>query len=188
MLQINQKLLDHIKKWEGLRLEAYDDLQPNKKITNKNQVKGTLTIGYGHTKNVKVGQKITESEAENLLREDLQVYVNTVLESVKVEINENMFIALVSLCYNIGQSAFKNSTLLKNLNNNLFQETANAFLQWNKSSGKVLEGLTNRRKDESTLFMTGFGVLKMFNPALNTNQINWFIPVIAIIVIFSLFR
>ena len=71
-MKINKEGLDLIKSFEGCRLVAYDDLQPSKKITNMSQVKGTLTIGYGHTAGVYVGQVISQEQADNMLSEFLK--------------------------------------------------------------------------------------------------------------------
>lgn len=130
-----------IKKYEGCYLKAY-------KCPS-----GLWTIGYGHTKNVKSGMKITQEQAEQYLRDDLITYENAVKKYVKVSINQNQFDALVSFSFNCGTGALKNSTLLKKLNNKDYNGATNELLRWNKSNGKVLNGLTKRRKEERVLFM-----------------------------------
>lgn len=118
---------------------------------------GVVTIGYGTTRingrPVKLGLKITTDEAEQFLEEDLKMFEDIVNSSVSVEITQNQFDALVSLVYNIGGGNFKKSTLLKVLNGGGFQEAADQFLRWNKAKGKVLPGLTRRRKAERELFL-----------------------------------
>jgi len=111
------------------------------------------TIGYGHTKNVKSGMKITQAQAERYLKDDLTTYENAVKKYVKVSINQNQFDALVSFTFNCGTGALKNSTLLKKLNKKDYNGAANEFLKWNKSNGKILSGLTKRRKAERSLFL-----------------------------------
>lgn len=130
-----------IKKYEGCRLTAY------KCPAN------VWTIGYGHTKGVKQGMKITNAQAETYLKQDLVTYENAVNKYVKVSINQNQFDALVSFSFNCGTGALKTSTLLKKLNKKDYSGAANEFLKWNKSNGKVLNGLTKRRKEERTLFL-----------------------------------
>lgn len=130
-----------IKQFEGCILSAYKCPA------------GVWTIGYGHTKNVKQGMKITSSQATELLKEDLTTYENYVNKYVKVKLNQNQFDALVSFTFNCGAGALKSSTLLKKLNKGDYTGAANELLRWNKANGKVLAGLTRRRKAEKALFL-----------------------------------
>lgn len=142
-MKTGQLGINLIKSFEGLSLKAY--LCPA----------GVLTIGYGHTgSNVMPGQIISEEQAENLLRIDLNRFEVGVANSVSASITQNQFDALVSLSFNIGLGAFKNSTLLKLLNDNRPNEAASQFLRWNKGGGKVLPGLTRRREAEMNLFLS----------------------------------
>lgn len=131
-----------IKSFEGLELEAY--LCPA----------NVWTIGYGHTKGVKEGDKITKEQAEKLLEEDLAFFRNGVKRLVKVALNKNQFGALVSFAYNLGLGSLESSTLLKMLNAKDYQGAADQFLRWNKSKGKVLTGLVRRREAERAVFLT----------------------------------
>jgi hypothetical protein len=83
---------------------------------------------------------------------NLQKFEEVVSNLVKVELNSNQFSALVSFVYNIGPSAFKESTLLRLLNSGDVEGAANQFKRWNKSGSKVLEGLVKRRNAEEKLF------------------------------------
>ncbi len=140
-MEISKKGIDLIKKYEGCRLNAYRC--PAK----------VLTIGYGHTNNVRENQKITQAEAEKLLKEDLIIHSNNVLKLTKAKLNQNQFDALVSLEFNIGYGNFKNSTLLKFLNQGKYTLASNQFDRWIYSKGKVLQGLVKRRKEEKELFL-----------------------------------
>lgn len=140
--KINLKALDILKYFEGLRLETYKD------------VKGILTIGYGHTgQDVIEGQKITSLQAEMLLKQDVEIAERAVDRLCKPKLNDNQFGALVCLVYNIGQGAFEKSTLLKELNMNHFDKAATEFLRWNKAGGKEIKGLSTRRRAERDLFL-----------------------------------
>lgn len=130
-----------IKKYEGCRLTAYKCPA------------GVWTIGYGHTKNVKSGMKITQNKANELLEDDLKRIGNTIIQLVNVSMHQNQFDALVSFTFNCGSGALKRSTLLKKLNNKDYDGAANEFTRWNKSNGKVLNGLVKRRADEKALFL-----------------------------------
>jgi lysozyme len=158
-MSISKNGVNLIKSHEGFRSRAYDDLQPNKTLSSLEDLKGVLTIGYGHTKNVIVGQVITESVGEKLLISDLQNAINSVIKNVKVPITQNMFDSLVSFVFNVGGSAFANSTLLKMLNDSNYLGSANQFDRWVRSGGNILQGLVNRRNDEKNLFLSGISVL-----------------------------
>lgn len=95
---------------------------------------------------------ITQDQADQLLLDDLAKFCNAVSDMVKVDINDNQFSALVSLCFNIGQGALAKSTLMKKLNASDFLGAAAQFDVWNKAGGKVLEGLCKRRAAERKLF------------------------------------
>lgn len=151
-MNINKEGLDLIKSFEGCRLVAYDDLQPNKTITSMSQVKGTLTIGYGHTAGVTVGQVITQIQADNMLKSDMKKYEKYVTDNVKLDLNENQFSALVSFCYNCGVGNLR--TLVKGRNH---AQIAEAILLYNKSKGQVLKGLVRRREAERKLFLKAAG-------------------------------
>lgn len=148
-MRINNEGLQLIKSFEGLRLMAYDDLQPHETITSMSQVKGTLTIGYGHTAGVKVGQVITTEQAENMLKSDLKKYEKYVTDTVKIPLNENQFSALVSFCYNCGVGNLR--TLVRN---RTAEKIANSILLYNKAGGQVIKGLQRRREAERELFLT----------------------------------
>ena len=135
--------LDIIKKSEGLRLEAY--------LPTTNDVP---TIGYGHTKSVKMGQCITINQAEQFLLEDVAWASDAVNRLVKVNLTQNQFDALVSFVFNVGATAFSKSTLLRLLNAGDYKGAADQFIRWNKQAGKELKGLTKRRQEERALFLS----------------------------------
>lgn len=132
--------IELIKRHEGLRLAAYVDSA------------GVWTIGYGHTKGVKMGDVITEERATELLMEDLKAAEDEV-NSHMLWLRQNQFDALVSFVFNVGSGNFKSSTLLRRLKVNPNDpDIANQFKRWIYAGGKVLPGLVRRRKDESKLY------------------------------------
>lgn len=136
-----------LKQFEGCRLKAYKALATEK----------YYTIGYGHYgADVKPGMTITLAQAEAMLKNDLKSYERTVNNYVIVEITQNMFDALVSFSYNCGGAALKKSTLLAKLNSKDYIGAADQFMEWNKSGGNVVPGLTERRAKERELFLKGF--------------------------------
>lgn len=129
--------IELIKKFEGCRLQAYKCPA------------GVWTIGYGHTSGVKAGQTITSAQAELYLKEDLKKFESKVNKyNSKYNWLQNEFDALVSFAYNIGNidQLTANGTRSKKV-------IAEKILLYNKAGGKVLAGLTERRKEERELFL-----------------------------------
>lgn len=141
--QVNKAGLDLIKSFEGLRLEAYPD-------------PGTggdpYTVGFGSTKGVKKGMKITVQEAEQRLIMDLQDACKAVERYVTIPLNDNQFAALVSFTFNVGAGNLAVSTLLKRLNEGEYGSVPMQLMRWNRAAGKILNGLTRRRTAEGDLF------------------------------------
>lgn len=110
------------------------------------------TIGYGHTNGVKMGDKITKEQADQFLIDDLAWVEHCINKYVTVELTQVKFDALASLIFNIGCTNFRNSTLLRLLNQG--DDCSGQFLRWNKQGNEVLRGLTLRREEERRLFLT----------------------------------
>lgn len=146
-MDISDDGLNLIKEFEGLRLEAYPDPASGGE---------PITIGYGHTGGVKMGDTCTQEQADDWLRSDVAFSVAAVNHLVTVPLEQHQFDPLVSFTYNLGQSAFGNSTLLRLLNNSLFNQVPAQFLRWDKGpGGQPLPGLTRRRKAEAAMFAGG---------------------------------
>lgn len=144
-MKVSSKGLELIKEFEGFSSVAY--LCSAKKAT----------IGYGNTfwedgTPVKIGDQISKERAETLLKHVVDNFSVAVEVDIKIEVTQNQFDAMVSLAYNIGLGAFKNSTLLRQLNRGNFVGASQEFLRWDKSNGKPLLGLTRRREREKLLF------------------------------------
>ena len=138
--EISNEAMAALKHFEGLSLVAYRDPV------------GIWTIGYGHTKTVKPGQKIDEREAENLLRFDLLESESCVERRVNVPMTSGHFDALVLFVFNVGCHAFGNSTMLRKLNAGDYDGAHDEFPRWKHAKGKVLPGLVRRRAAEQVLF------------------------------------
>lgn len=154
MRKINSAGLKLVQEFEGCRLTPYDDLDPHRVLKPGDKIKGTLTVGYGHTgPDVKIGETITQAKAEKLLADDLDEAEQGVADLVTVGLSSNEFSALVSLVFNIGAGNFNKSTLLRKLNAEDRLGASQEFARWNKSKGNVLAGLTRRRAAEAALFL-----------------------------------
>jgi lysozyme len=127
--------------FEGCKLIAYRD------------VKGVLTVGYGHTgAEVFPGMTITQAQAEDFLARDILWAANFVNRNVTVTLKQHQFDALVDLTFNIGVGNFLHSTLLKLVNAGLPVQAALQFASWSLAGGKFIAGLARRRKAETDLF------------------------------------
>lgn len=142
--------LSLVKQFEGFEPKWYPDPAHGWKVP---------TIGYGHTdaagppkyattKNL----VLSEAEATEILRNDLQKYADAVSKAVTVPLNDNQFDALVSWCYNVGPGAVAKSTLVRKLNAGNYAAVPLELAKWNKAGGKTLKGLTRRRAAEAARF------------------------------------
>ena len=148
-MKLDKKGLDLIAEFEGLKLKPY--------LCSA----GVPTIGYGSTfyengTKVKLTDApITKQRAEQLLKNTADKFADKVAVLITKHVTQNQFNALVSFAFNVGVSALKVSTLLKLVNANPNDKNiAKEFLKWNKASGRVVQGLTNRRIKESTIYFS----------------------------------
>lgn len=131
-----------IKAYESLRLQAY------------RCPAGVVTIGYGHTRTARLGQTITEPQAEALLRGDLADAERAVNRTAAVRpLTQNQFDALVSLVFNIGSGRYDRSTIRAKVKANPDDPAIRAeFGKWVTAGEKRLEGLVKRRATEADLY------------------------------------
>lgn len=140
-MRTSQKGIELLKRFEGFMPEAY------------RCPAGVLTIGYGHTSGVREGDRVTEDEADRLLRADLMNAEEDVERLVRVPLTQNQFDALVSFVYNVGMGSFFSSTLLKKINNDPNDPTIpDEFRKWVKAAGETLPGLAMRREAEARMY------------------------------------
>lgn len=141
MRHITQQGIDLIKHFEGFSPTVY--MCPA----------GLPTIGYGHL--LKEGESyisITEDEAEELLRHDVQVAEKAVLRLINVPLTDGQFDALVSFTFNLGSGSLQSSTLRRVVNRRDHREVPTQLKRWVWSGGKKLKGLKLRRDAESILY------------------------------------
>lgn len=148
---VNAETIEHVKRWEGFRAQAYPD--PGSRDGKP------VTIGYGQTRRngrpIQLGETITEAEAAQWLLQELARVAGVVEQAVKVPLNDNQFGALVSFTYNVGDNAFKSSTLLKKLNAGEYDAVPGELAKWVNNDGKRMQGLVNRRAAEAGLWAKG---------------------------------
>ncbi|NJO61527.1 MAG: lysozyme [Richelia sp. RM2_1_2] len=154
-LKMSDRGLELLTAWEGFKTRVYKDSA------------GLPTIGVGHllTKSelssgkvmikgvsVKVHNGLTHQQVVDLLEQDIVNYETTVNDVVTVKLNQKQFDALTSFCFNVGQRAFANSTLVKRLNAKAYNEVPAQLMRWTRAGGRVIKGLVNRRKNEIALW------------------------------------
>jgi len=138
---VSNTMLNALKNWEGLRTTAYKCPA------------GVWTIGYGHTGGVSAGQTISEAQAEQLLRQDLQSFENEVTNMANakgVKLSQGQYDALVSFAYNCGGGALQKSGILDMLKSGNVSGAASKMNEYVHGGGQVLPGLVSRRKVESS--------------------------------------
>lgn len=163
IMKISKQGIEFIKKLEGcIKINGkhiiYDDATGQPVLNIMNLPKGA-TIGYGHL--IKSGESfekgLSDAQATDLLINDINDTEKVINNLIKVQLLQNQYDAIVSFVYNIGAKNFKNSTVLKYLNNNsykskIYNSVEVAWKAWNKYNGNISEGLTRRRNLEWLLF------------------------------------
>ena len=147
-MKLSVQGLDLIKRFEGLRTEAYLDTG------------GVPTLGYGHIKGVKMGDKCSAIQALQWLDEDCDAAEAEVARVVTVPLEQHEFDALVSFEFNTGglmlvtrRGVAKPSRLLTFLNANDRNAAAGEFLSWVYDNGRKIAGLVKRREAERSMFL-----------------------------------
>jgi len=135
-MKASNELIKKLMELEGLRLVAYRDAA------------GVPTIGYGHTRDVRMGDRITAYYARQLLLEDV-AHMARQVEALGVCHTQAQLDALVSLAFNIGPKRLRRSTLLKLIRQGANEEAIRReWMRWVYAGGKQLRGLERRREWE----------------------------------------
>ncbi|MBU2039167.1 MAG: lysozyme [Gammaproteobacteria bacterium] len=143
MRHVTQDGIDLIKRFEGFSPTVY--ICPA----------GYPTIGYGHlVRSSESFNKIGETEAEELLRKDVESAERVVLRLVNVPLTDGQFDALVSFTFNLGAGALQRSTLRRKVNRQAHNEVPEQFMLWVWAGGRRLSGLVNRRTAEASFYQT----------------------------------
>lgn len=140
---IPQAAIDIIKLFEGCNLQPYKDSA------------GLLSIGIGHLikSDEDFGDDITQDEADELLRKDLQQAAIGVEGTVsRTDLNDNQLSALISFTFNLGVTRLLSSTLLRDVNAGNDANVPAEFNRWIYAGNEVVEGLVRRRKAEGELY------------------------------------
>lgn len=149
-LHITKDGQDIIKEFESLVLESYVD-------TKDKHGEPIYAVGWGHTglvdgKKIEKGLKITEEKAQQLFMEDIAEFERKVKHYVTVPLNQHQFDALVSMAYNVRTANFVQMVEQSELNKGIYDKVPDAMMHYNVSGGRILKGLTRRRKMEANLW------------------------------------
>lgn len=140
-MKISSDGIELIKKFEGCRLQAY------------RCPAGVPTIGYGHTKGVKMGDKITQEQADGFLREDVKP-IEVLLNKLGINFRQEQFDALVSWIFNLGGGNFNSSTMKKRIVSDAGNlDITDQLVKWYNAGGRPLSGLKLRRIAEANMFL-----------------------------------
>ena len=143
-MQISELALEKIKAFEGCRLTAYQDAA------------GVWTIGYGHTKGVKPGDKISQYWADDCLRQDIEA-VEAQIEKLDLTLSQPQLDALVSFVFNVGIGNLQNSTWLRYIREGRSEnDIKRQWRQWVYAGNppRPLPGLIKRREWESIRYFS----------------------------------
>lgn len=139
-MRVSDICFEKIQEFEGLKLTSYKCPA------------GVWTIGFGHTKGVKMGQTITKAQAESLLRGDL-LPCEEYVRGLNLELTQGQFDALVDFCFNLGTAALQRSTLLQKIRTKADEQIIrDEFAKWVHAGGVRLSGLVKRRDWEAERF------------------------------------
>lgn len=125
--------------WEGLQTVAYRDPI------------GVVTVCYGETRGVKMGDRYTKAECDAMLADGLIEFADKIAACLPAEMPDKRRVAAVSLAWNIGTGAACKSTAFRKLREGDVRGGCDAFMMWTKAGGIEFRGLVNRRKAERDL-------------------------------------
>lgn len=122
---------------------------------------GVVTVCAGHTRTAKLGQRLSDEQCRELLKQDVQHAEASVKRLVRVPVTQEQYDALVSFTFNMGEGALAKSTLLRHVNAGNCWAAGREFDRWiyGRVNGKaqVLPGLVKRRADERRAWESGCG-------------------------------
>ena len=143
-MYITELAFQKIKEFEGCKLQAYQDAA------------SVWTIGYGHTYNVREGDRISQQYADEMLQEDIENVERQLIATHDPEIlrmTKAQFDAVVCLVFNIGIQRWRTSTLRSCIMKGKSVEVINTeWTRWSYAGGKRLAGLVKRRQWEVNRF------------------------------------
>jgi len=154
-MKASQHLKNLLEQWEGVRQQVYLDSGKEPTIgighllTQSERSSGKIFIDGMP---VKYDQWLSVAECRTLLDQDLKIPEKTISKLVFVALTQNQYDTMISFIFNLGAEAFRNSTLLKLLNESKYNAVPEQLRRWIHDNGKVVQGLINRREKEIKLW------------------------------------
>jgi lysozyme len=154
-MKMSEKGRRLLMQWEGFKTNVYKDaaglptIGVGHLLTPEERASGSVIIdgrpcAYGHG--------LSNGQVEALLAQDLVRFEKAVNDCVTAALQQNQFDALVSFSFNVGIGAFKESSLLKALNEGKYADVPDQLRRWTKAGGQTVQGLVNRRENEVKLW------------------------------------
>jgi lysozyme len=150
-MKLSEEGLSKLMLWEGFRSHVYRDaaglptIGVGHLLTRDELSSGKINVGGNY---VKYSGGLSQLEIRQLLFRDVANSERTVTDSINVELKQHQFDTLVSFVFNVGSTAFRNSTLRRRLNAEKYTDVPFQLLRWTYAGGKKLKGLENRRSNE----------------------------------------
>lgn len=119
-----------------------------------------VTACYGETENVKLGEKFTKQECDDLLTVKLKRYDAEIGHCIHVDLPDDTRAALISFAYNVGSAGACRSSTVAKMNAGDIRGGCQALMQWTRAQGRVVQGLVNRRAKERALCLSGLNAPK----------------------------
>ncbi len=138
--------LPAVKAYEGLWLTARVDTIGTGR---------PVTACYGETENVRLGQKFTKQECDDLLAVKLKRYDAEIGRCITAQLPDYTRAALVSFAYNVGSAGACRSSTVRKMNEGDIRGGCESLMQWTRAQGRVVQGLVNRRDKERKLCLAG---------------------------------
>lgn len=133
-------LLSYVPQFEGMVLRGYKDPI------------GIVTACAGHTKTAVLGRPYTLDECKVILEQDLVAHAKPVLKCTPVLADRPyQLAAATSFAFNVGTTAYCNSSIAKRFNAGDFAGGCAGLSKWIYAGGKVLPGLVTRRATERAI-------------------------------------
>lgn len=156
MMKMSAKGIKLLSEWEGFKNRKYKDsagkwtIGVGHLITDEELRSGAVQVGG---RQVSINTSMSDEDVRALLAQDLVRFEKDVNATIKVELKQHQFDALVSFSFNVGTGAFSPEIgVVKSLNSGLYHDVPRQLRKWNKAGGKVVKGLVNRREKEIQLW------------------------------------
>lgn len=138
---------------EGKRNAAYVDTLATSRV---------ITICYGTTGGVRLGDYKTDAECRTLLAQGLVSHARQIMPNIKRDISAKTLGAFVDFGYNVGPAAFNKSSILRDWNAGRERQACDDILKYRYSGGQDCfadgsrcRGIKIRREAQRKLCLEG---------------------------------